>query len=112
MSKSTANRVQLELEKLAAWLENPQGSTADRSNPYRTAAIIRGIVAAHEAAESRSADLGDVRVSPNQNDKNPAQTELQRIVSHLRSIKRHVPPEFTAAGRSRRSPAHESVIHH
>jgi len=23
-------------------------------------------------------------------------TELQRIVSHVRSIKRHVPPEFTA----------------
>lgn len=73
MSKSTTSAVLLELGKLAAWLENPQESMADRSNPYRIAATIRGILAAHEAAESRSADLGDVRVSPNQNDKNPAQ---------------------------------------
>lgn len=39
-----------DLEKLVAWLENPRESIADRSNPHRIAATIRGIIAAAQAA--------------------------------------------------------------
>lgn len=38
-----------ELNQLAAWLENPHEAIADRTNVYRTAATIRGILAAYEA---------------------------------------------------------------